>query len=96
MELVKVNDKEIIKNEFKEQRILTIWDIAKLHERKPREVTQNLKYIKDKMILGEDYFLISKDELSESKILIQDFIPNNVKSIPVDYINKLLEKEYSK
>ena len=25
MELVKVNDKEIIKNEFKEQRILTIW-----------------------------------------------------------------------
>ena len=83
MELVKVNDKEIIKNEFKEQRILTIWDIAKLHERKPREVTQNLKYIKDKMILGEDYFLISKDELSESKILIQDFIPNNVKSIPL-------------
>ena len=40
MELVKVNDKEIIKNEFKEQRILTIWDIAKLHERKPREVTE--------------------------------------------------------
>ena len=81
MELVKVNDKEIIKNEFKEQRILTIWDIAKLHERKPREVTQNFKYIKDKMILGEDYFLISKDELSDSKILVQDFIPNNVKSI---------------
>ena len=83
MELVKIEEKEIIKNEFKEQRVLTIWDIAKLHERKPREITQNLKYIKDKMILGEDYFLIPKDKISESKILIQDFIPNNVKIIPL-------------
>ena len=83
MELVKIGNKEIVKNEFKEQRILTIWDIAKLHEREPREVTQNFKYVKDKMILGEDYFLFTKDKLSESEILIQEFIPNNVKEIPI-------------
>ena len=82
-ELIKIESKEITANEFKEQRILTAWDIAKLHEREVREVTQNFNYVKRKLILGEDYFLIARDKISESKILIQDYIPNNVKEIPI-------------
>ena len=82
-ELIKIESKEIAANEFKEQRILTAWDIAKLHEREVREVTQNFNYVKEKLILGEDYFLIPRNKISESKILIQDFIPNNVKEIQI-------------
>ena len=78
---IMINGIEIETKEYKGQRVITAWDIAKLHERKPREITQNFKYIKDKMILGLDYFTISRNEISKSKIMIQDFIPNNVKKI---------------
>ena len=78
---IMINGIEIETKEYKGQRVVTGWDIAKLHEREPREITQNFKYIKDKMILGLDYFTISRNEISKSKIMIQDFIPNNVKKI---------------
>ncbi len=78
---IMINGNEIETKEYKGQRVITAWDIAKLHEREPREITQNFKYIKDKMILGLDYFTISRNEISKSKIMIQDFIPNNVKKI---------------
>ena len=78
---IMINGIEIETKEYKGQRVITAWDIAKLHEREPREITQNFKYIKDKMILGLDYFTISRNEISKSKIMIQDFIPNNVKKI---------------
>lgn len=79
--LIAIADKEIELKEYNGERIVTAWDIAELHERDVREVTQNFKNVKDKMILNEDYFLIPKENISESKILIQDFIPNNVKEI---------------
>lgn len=66
-ELIKIESKEIKVNEFKEQRILTSWDIAKLHEREVREVTQNFNYVKEKLILGEDYFLIPRNKISDSR-----------------------------
>ena len=78
---IMINGIEIETKEYKGQRVITAWDIAKLHEREPREITQNFKYKKDKMILGLDYFTISRNEISKSKIMIQDFIPNNVKKI---------------
>ena len=79
--LIAIADKEIELKEYNGERIVTAWDIAELHERDVREVTQNFKNVKDKMILNEDYFVIPKENISESKILIQDFIPNNVKEI---------------
>lgn len=78
---IMINGIEIETKEYEGQRVITAWDIAKLHEREPREITQNFKYIKDKMILGLDYFTISRNEIPKSKIMIQDFIPNNVKKI---------------
>ena len=79
--LITIADKEIELKEYNGERIVTAWDIAELHERDVREVTQNFKNVNDKMILGEDYFVIPKEHISESKILIQNFIPNNVKEI---------------
>ena len=81
--LIKVENKELTVKEWNGQRVVTAWDIAKLHEREVRRVNENFEYVKDKLILGEDYFIITKDKISESKISIQDFIPNNVKEIPL-------------
>ncbi len=81
MELVKVNDKEIIKNEFKEQRILTIWDIAKLHERKPREVTQNFKYNFRRFKVNVDYYYLTRKDFLKTFKGFKNNIPNNVKFI---------------
>lgn len=69
--------------EYRGQRVITSWDIARVHKREPREINQNFNYIKNRLILNEDYYLISKEKLAESKILIQEFIPNNVKEIPL-------------
>lgn len=81
--LIKINNNDVMVKEFQGQRVVTAWDIAKVHEREVREVNQNFNYIKEKLILNEDYFLINRNDFSESKILIQDFIPNNVKEIPL-------------
>ena len=79
--LVKINNVELGIKEYKKERVITAWDIAKVHNREVREITQNFNYVKDKLLKDEDYFLVNKEKISESKILIQDFIPNNVKEI---------------
>lgn len=90
--LVKINDVELGIKEYKKERVVTAWDIAKVHGREPREITQQFNRNKDKFILNEDYFKISSKEFlasfktiqsSESQSVIQDFIPNNVKEIPL-------------
>ena len=81
--LVKINNVELGIKEYKKERVVTDWDIDKVHNREVREITQNFNYVKDKLLKDEDYFLVNKEKISESKILIQDFIPNNVKEIPL-------------
>lgn len=78
---MEINGVKILKKEFNGEKVLTAWDIAKIHGREPREVNQNLKNLKEKMVEGEDYYLIPRAEINKSNILIQEFIPNNVKNI---------------
>ena len=78
---MEINGVKILKKEFNGEKVLTAWDIAKIHGREPREVNQNLKNLKGKMVEGEDYYLIPRAEINKSNILIQEFIPNNVKNI---------------
>lgn len=98
MEIVKINDKELGIRYYNNERIVTAWDIAYLHNKTVSEVGQqfkrNIKYLKENL----DYFILDRDDISVSHLVIQKNIPNNVKKIPkgIDYINKLLEKEYSK
>lgn len=79
--LVKINNVELGIKEYKKERVVTAWDIAKVHGREVNDVTKNFNNNRSKFILGEDYFLINRTEISERKISIQDFIPNNVKEI---------------
>lgn len=69
--------------EYEGIRVVTAWDIAKVHGREVNDVTKNFNNNRSRFILGEDYFLINRTEISERKISIQEFIPNNVKEIPL-------------
>lgn len=81
-ELITINNTQVEVKEYEGLRVVTAWDIAKVHGREVNDVTKNFNN-RSKFILGEDYFLINRTEISERKISIQEFIPNNVKEIPL-------------
>ena len=79
--LVKINDVELGIKEYKKERVVTAWDIAKVHCREVKRINEIFKNNIDKFILKEDYFYLTTNEFSESFKTTQDFIPNNVKEI---------------
>ena len=79
--LVKINNVELGIKEYKKERVITAWDIGKVHNRDVGEINKIFNRIKDKFILNEDYFILKIKDFSERFKTIQDFIPNNVKEI---------------
>ena len=74
---MEINGVKILKKEFNGEKVLTAWDIAKIHRRETREINQNLKNLQGKMVEGEDYYSLSKESILP---FVEDcFIPNNVK-----------------
>ena len=82
-EIITINNVELGIKEYKKERVVTAWDIAKVHKKEVNDITKNFNNNKKKFILDEDYFLVNRTEISEWKISVQDFIPNNVKEIPL-------------
>ena len=80
---MEINGKRIERKEYNGVPILTSWDIAEIHGKEMRRVNENFKYVREKLILNEDYFIIERDKFSETDFPIQNFIPNNVKEIPL-------------
>ena len=82
-----MNNKMIILNEeieikeYNGERVITAWDIARLHGRDVNEITKNFNRNREMFELNEDYFTLNKEEFSERFKVVQDFIPNNVKEI---------------
>ena len=81
--LVKINNVELGIKEYKKERVVTAWDIAKVHNREVKRINEIFKNNIDKFILNEDYFFLTPNEFSGSFKTAQDFIPNNVKEIPL-------------
>ena len=81
--LVKINNVELGIKEYKKERVVTVWDIAKVHGREVKRINEIFKNNIDKFILKEDYFFLTPNEFSGSFKTAQDFIPNNVKEIPL-------------
>lgn len=86
--LITIADKEIELKEYKGERVVTAWDIEKLHEKDVREINQQFKRNINNLIENEDYFVVDRSYISESlsvrqtpQPVIQNFIPNNVKEI---------------
>ena len=82
-ELVMINGKQLETKEYQGERVVTAWDIAEVHGREAGNVNRQFERNREKLIEGEDYFIISKEEFSECHEGNQRFIPNNVKEIPL-------------
>lgn len=78
---LEINGVRIERKEYRGVPVLTSWDIAKIHGKEIRRINENFKNVKEKLVLVEDYLVLTRKEISESKISIQEKIPNNVKSI---------------
>ena len=82
-ELISINNIQVEVKEYEGLRVVTAWDIAKVHCREVKRINEIFKNNIDKFILKEDYFYLTTNEFSESFKTTQDFIPNNVKEIPL-------------
>ena len=80
-EIITINNVELGIKEYKKERVVTAWDIGKVHNRDVGEINKIFNRNKDKFILNEDYFILKIKDFSERFKTIQDFIPNNVKEI---------------
>ena len=80
-DFLEINGVKIERKEYNGVPVLTSWDIAKIHEKENRRINENFKNVKEKLVLNEDYFALTRKEISESNISIQKKIPNNVKTI---------------
>lgn len=78
---LEINGVKIERKEYNGVPVVTSWDIAKIHSKENRRVNENFKNVKEKLVLGEDYFALNRKEISESNFSIQEKIPNNVKTI---------------
>lgn len=82
-ELITINNTQVEVKEYEGLRVVTVWDIAKVHGREVKRINEIFKNNIDKFILKEDYFFLTPNEFSGSFKTTQDFIPNNVKEIPL-------------
>lgn len=82
-ELITINNTQVEVKEYEGLRVVTVWDIAKVHDREVKRINEIFKNNIDKFILKEDYFFLTPNEFSGSFKTAQNFIPNNVKEIPL-------------
>ena len=58
---IQVNDQELMIKEYEGQRVVTMWDISRLHGTDVRNIRMNFRNNIKHLIEGEDYFLIDKE-----------------------------------
>lgn len=80
-DIITINNKEIKVKEYNGERVVTAWDIAKIHEKDVNEITKNFNRNRETFDLNEDYFVLHREEFFDRFKIVQDFIPNNVKEI---------------
>ena len=79
--LIAIADKEIELKEYNGERIVTAWDIAKLHERDVKVVNQQMRNNINKFIENEDYFIIARNNIPKSMTLTLENNAPNLKEI---------------
>lgn len=75
------NNSKIRIKKYRKKKVITAWDIGKIHNKQPRHINTILKYNIRNFTEGYDYFKISKKEFLEKFQNFQNTIPNNVKNI---------------
>ena len=82
-DIIKIENKELSVKEWNNQRVLTIWDIANLHEREVKRVTEQFKRNRDNFIEGVDFILLTREEFLKSHLSALVNLSNNTKVIPL-------------
>jgi len=80
-EIIKVGNVEVKAKEYRGQRVVTVWDIAEVHNKRVSKINELFKYNRSKFTTDIDYFSMTPKEFSESFSGFQSKIPNNVKEI---------------
>lgn len=63
-----INGVEIETKEYKGQRVITSYDVAKLHNRDVKRVNEQFERNINKFRIGKDYFQITREEMNQSQI----------------------------
>lgn len=82
-DIIQIENKELVVKEWQGERVVTIWDIANLHEREVKRVTEQFKRNKDNFIEGVDFILLSREEFLKSHLSTLVNLSNNTKVIPL-------------
>jgi len=69
-EVIIVNSNQLRIKEYKNQRVVTTWDIARLHNIDSKIIRDNFRNNKSKLIENEDYFLIPKQSNFASDLIV--------------------------
>lgn len=86
-EMMTINNNKLMIKEYEGQRVVTLWDIARLHNTQAHSIRMNFERNLNKLIENEDYFLVPKQgnfarTISASKEVTFQAI-NASKNIPV-------------
>lgn len=73
---ITINNKNLVAKEYEGQRVVTLWDIARLHGKDVRNIRMNFENNKKYLIEKEDYYLIEKQS---------DFAVNIIDSKEIEY-----------
>lgn len=65
-ELITINNTEVEVKEYEGLRVVTAWDIAKVHSREVKRINEQFNRNKEKMIENEDFFIIKRNEIPKS------------------------------
>ena len=82
-----VNDQELMIKEYEAQRVVHMWDIARLHGVPTKNIRTNFENNRKYLVEGEDYFLVEKtEEFADNLIVSKDISKKALgpaKNIPV-------------
>ena len=73
-----INGIEIETKEYKGQRVITTYDVAKLHKRDVKRVNEQFERNINKFVAGKDYFVIERDEILKSQFATLEKLPPNL------------------
>lgn len=86
-EIMVINGNELHVKEYQGQRVVTLWDIARLHNVKPKVIRDNFENNKHYLTEGEDYYLVEKQDGFARDLIaskeIDYHVLNAVKNIPI-------------
>lgn len=82
-----INDNQLMIKEFEGHRVVTLWDIARLHNRDVRDIRKNFERNKKYMVETEDYFTLEKQSEFVVALSHNEEVPiqalNRSKNIPI-------------